>query len=292
MGYSDAEISLAMSANKIFQITNRNDSIGLLFQIDEKEVITAIDCDGRGKIWVGTTEGMGCYDIKAKRYYKIVSQLFSDIDALRYDPSSERVWICAQNQLFSYCTKDEKFIQWNRSDGFHPNEIIFTYQQRPKKNNPYLYFGGTEGLVQINTDIPDPNEPYLEIVLDGIELNGRPQTSDIDVRNIKIPWKYNTLVLRVYIKNKEIFQRVPFRYIIKGDVDKSIESYNPMLELPNLLPGKYHIEVSCLTKDGDYTIPVHLTDIHVTPPWYKTDWFIILCCIFLAGGIIAVIYIL
>ena len=292
MGYSDAEISLAMSANKIFQITNRNDSIGLLFQIDEKEVITAIDCDGRGKIWVGTTEGMGCYDIKAKRYYKIVSQLFSDIDALRYDPSSERVWICAQNQMFSYCTKDEKFIQWNRSDGFHPNEIIFTYQQRPKKNNPYLYFGGTEGLVQINTDIPDPNEPYLEIVLDGIELNGRPQTSDIDVRNIKIPWKYNTLVLRVYIKNKEIFQRVPFRYIIKGDVDKSIESYNPMLELPNLLPGKYHIEVSCLTKDGDYTIPVHLTDIHVTPPWYKTDWFIILCCIFLAGGIIAVIYIL
>lgn len=146
--------------------------------------------------------------------------------------------------------------------------------------------------MQINTDIPDPNEPYLEIVLDGIELNGRPQTSDIDVRNIKIPWKYNTLVLRVYIKNKEIFQRVPFRYIIKGDVDKSIESYNPMLELPNLLPGKYHIEVSCLTKDGDYTIPVHLTDIHVTPPWYKTDRFIILVCIFLAGGIIVVIYII
>lgn len=65
-----------------------------------------------------------------------------------------------------------------------------------------------------------------------------------------------------------------------------------MLELPNLLPGKYHIEVSCLTKDGDYTIPVHLTDIHVTPPWYKTDRFIILVCIFLAGGIIVVIYII
>ena len=33
-------------------------------------------------------------------------------------------------------------------------------------------------------------------------------------------------------------------------------------------------------------MPIHLTDIHVTPPWYKTDWFIILCCIFLTGGII------
>lgn len=140
--------------------------------------------------------------------------------------------------------------------------------------------------MQINTDIPEPNEPYPEIELCGVELNGQLQTSDINIRNIKIPWKYNTLILQVHIKNKDIFQRVPFRYIIKGDVDKSIESYHPMLELSNLSPGKYHIEVSCMTKDGNYTMPIHLTDIHVTPPWYKTDWFIILCCIFLTGGII------
>lgn len=190
------------------------------------------------------------------------------------------------NQLYSYCIKDDKFIQWNRSDGFHPNEIIFTYQQRTMKKHRYLYFGGIEGLVQINTDIPEPNEPYPEIDLCGVELNGQLQTSDINIRNIKIPWKYNTLILQVHIKNKDIFQRVPFRYIIKGDVDKSIDSYHPMLELSNLSPGKYHIEVSCMTKDGNYTMPIHLTDIHVTPPWYKTDWFIILCCIFLTGGII------
>nr|WP_287414227.1 ATP-binding protein [Bacteroides sp.] len=275
-----------MSGNKVFQIINKNDSIQPLFQIDEKETITAIDCDGQNRIWVGTTAGIGYYNLKEKRYSKIDSQLFSDISALRYDPSSERVWICAQNQLYSYCIKDDKFIQWNRSDGFHPNEIIFTYQQRTMKKHRYLYFGGIEGLVQINTDIPEPNEPYPEIELCGVELNGQLQTSDINIRNIKIPWKYNTLILQVHIKNKDIFQRVPFRYIIKGDVDKSIESYHPMLELSNLSPGKYHIEVSCMTKDGNYTMPIHLTDIHVTPPWYKTDWFIILCCIFLTGGII------
>lgn len=275
-----------MSGNKVFQIINKNDSIQPLFQIDEKETITAIDCDGQNRIWEGTTAGIGYYNLKEKRYSKIDSQLFSDISALRYDPSSERVWICAQNQLYSYCIKDDKFIQWNRSDGFHPNEIIFTYQQRTMKKHRYLYFGGIEGLVQINTDIPEPNEPYPEIELCGVELNGQLQTSDINIRNIKIPWKYNTLILQVHIKNKDIFQRVPFRYIIKGDVDKSIESYHPMLELSNLSPGKYHIEVSCMTKDGNYTMPIHLTDIHVTPPWYKTDWFIILCCIFLTGGII------
>lgn len=120
MGYSDAEISLAMSANKIFQITNRNDSIGLLFQIDEKEVITAIDCDGRGKIRVGTTEGMECYDIKAKRYYKIVSQLFSDIDALRYDPSSERVWICAQTSCSLIVQKMKSLSNGTEATGFIP----------------------------------------------------------------------------------------------------------------------------------------------------------------------------
>lgn len=287
MAYSDERISLTMSGNRVFQITNKNDSIKLLFQIDKKEVITAVDYDGKNKIWVGTTAGMGYYNIKERKYFKIGSQLFSDITALHYDLSSERIWICAQNHLFSYCIKENKFIQWNRSDGFHPNEIIFTYQQRTEKNNRYLYFGGIEGLVRINTNIPNPNEPYPEIELYSIELNGQPQTSEIDIQNIKIPWKYNTLVLRIYIKNKDIFQRVPFRYIINGDVYKSIESYNPMLELSNLAPGKYHIEVACMTKDGNYTTPIHLTDIHVTPPWYKTNWFVVLCCTCIAGGVIA-----
>lgn len=147
-------------------------------------------------------------------------------------------------------------------------------------------------MVRINTNIPNPNEPYPEIELYSIELNGQPQTSEIDIQNIKIPWKYNTLVLRIYIKNKDIFQCVPFRYIINGDVYKSIESYNPMLELSNLAPGKYHIEVACMTKDGNYTTPIHLTDIHVTPPWYKTNWFVVLCCTCIAGGVIAGMFIL
>lgn len=109
-----------MNGNKVFRIINKNDSIDLLFQLDEKEVISAIDYDGINKIWVGTTTGMGYYDIKEKRYFKIRSQLFNDITALRYEPSSERIWICAQNQLFSYCIKENRFIQWNRSDGFIP----------------------------------------------------------------------------------------------------------------------------------------------------------------------------
>ena len=80
-----------MNGNKVFRIINKNDSIDLLFQLDEKEVISAIDYDGINKIWVGTTTGMGYYDIKEKRYFKIRSQLFNDITALRYDPSSEMI---------------------------------------------------------------------------------------------------------------------------------------------------------------------------------------------------------
>ena len=70
-----------MNGNKVFRIINKNDSIDLLFQLDEKEVISAIDYDGINKIWVGTTTGMGYYDIKEKRYFKIRSQLFNDITA-------------------------------------------------------------------------------------------------------------------------------------------------------------------------------------------------------------------
>ena len=59
IAYCDKKISLAMNGNKVFRIINKNDSIDLLFQLDEKEVISAIDYDGINKIWVGTTTGMG-----------------------------------------------------------------------------------------------------------------------------------------------------------------------------------------------------------------------------------------
>lgn len=73
------------------------------------------------------------------------------------------------------------------------------------------------------------------------------------------------------------------RYIIESRSKQLIETYDPTLNLSSLSAGNYTIRVSCNTKDGNHTTPQKLINIIVTPPWYKTSWFI---------GIAAILFII
>ena len=93
--------------------------------------------------------------------------------------------------------------------------------------------------------------------------------------------QFSSIHLR--IKNRDIFQKYLLRYIIESRSKQLIETYDPTLNLSSLSAGNYTIRVSCNTKDGNHTTPQKLINIIVTPPWYKTSWFI---------GIAAILFII
>ena len=161
---------------------------------------------------------------------------------------------------------------WNSSDGFPSNEILFAYQK--PFNRDFIYLGGAEGLVKINTNIPYSEVKTPEIYLSDILFNGSPYIKELQNNTIEIPWNYNSLSVHFRIKKKDIFQKNLLRYTVSVRGNQEIESYDPFLNLSSLSPGKYAIWVSCNMKNGNYTTPKRLVDIIVTPPWYKTGWFI------------------
>ncbi|GFI53830.1 HTH-type transcriptional activator RhaS [Alistipes sp.] len=222
-------------------------------------------------IWTGTDKGLGFFDLKNRKYHRIHTKLFNSISFLIADGKG-RLWICAQNQLYSYIIKENRFTIWNSSDGFPSNEILFAYQKQSNKN--HIYLGGSEGLVKINTNIPDTDTQMPKIYLSDILLNGSPCLKDIKENTIKVPWNYNSLSLHLRIKNRDIFQKYLLRYMIESRSKQLIETYDPTLNLSSLSAGNYTIWVSCNTKNGNHTPPKKLINIIVTPPWYKTNWFI------------------
>ena len=80
-----------------------------------------------------------------------------------------------------------------------------------------------------------------------------------------------------------MFQKYLLQYTIEGRGKQSIETYDPVLNLSSLSAGNYSIWVSCNTKNGNRTPSKQLIHIIVTPPWYKTVWFI---------GVAAVLFII
>ena len=280
LSYSNDRFSLLKCAHQAFWVDQKSDSIRLLFELEKDELITSMSYDNNRMIWTSTNKGLGFFDLESQKYHRIRTRLFNGISYLIADGKG-RLWICAQNHLYSYIIKENRFILWNSSDGFPPNEILFAYQQQ--SNRDYIYLGGSEGLVKINTDIPYTETQIPEIYLSEILFNGSPSLKKVKENTIKIPWNYNSLSVHFRIKNRDVFQKYLLQYTIEGRGKQSIETYDPVLNLSSLSAGNYSIWVSCNTKNGNRTPSKQLIHIIVTPPWYKTVWFI---------GVAAVLFII
>ena len=279
LSYSNDRFSLLKCAHQAFWVDQKSDSIRLLFELEKDELITSMSYDNNRMIWTSTNKGLGFFDLESQKYHRIRTRLFNGISYLIADGKG-RLWICAQNHLYSYIIKENRFILWNSSDGFPPNEILFAYQKQ--SNRDYIYLGGSEGLVKINTDIPYTETQIPEIYLSEILFNGSPSLKKVKENTIKIPWNYNSLSVHFRIKNRDVFQKYLLQYTIEGS-KQSIETYDPVLNLSSLSAGNYSIWVSCNTKNGNRTPSKQLIHIIVTPPWYKTVWFI---------GVAAVLFII
>ena len=280
LSYSNDRFSLLKCAHQAFWVDQKSDSIRLLFELEKDELITSMSYDNNRMIWTSTNKGLGFFDLESQKYHRIRTRLFNGISYLIADGKG-RLWICAQNHLYSYIIKENRFILWNCSDGFPPNEILFAYQKQ--SNRDYIYLGGSEGLVKINTDIPYTETQIPEIYLSEILFNGSPSLKKVKENTIKIPWNYNSLSVHFRIKNRDVFQKYLLQYTIEGRGKQSIETYDPVLNLSSLSAGNYSIWVSCNTKNGNRTPSKQLIHIIVTPPWYKTVWFI---------GVAAVLFII
>jgi len=280
LSYSNDRFSLLKCAHQAFWVDQKSDSIRLLFELEKDELITSMSYDNNRMIWTSTNKGLGFFDLESQKYHRIRTRLFNGISYLIADGKG-RLWICAQNHLYSYIIKENRFILWNSSDGFPLNEILFAYQKQ--SNRDYIYLGGSEGLVKINTDIPYTETQIPEIYLSEILFNGSPSLKKVKENTIKIPWNYNSLSVHFRIKNRDVFQKYLLQYTIEGRGKQSIETYDPVLNLSSLSAGNYSIWVSCNTKNGNRTPSKQLIHIIVTPPWYKTVWFI---------GVAAVLFII
>lgn len=280
LSYSNDRFSLLKCAHQAFWVDQKSDSIRLLFELEKDELITSMSYDNNRMIWTSTNKGLGFFDLESQKYHRIRTRLFNGISYLIADGKG-RLWICAQNHLYSYIIKENRFILWNSSDGFPPNEILFAYQKQ--SNRDYIYLGGSEGLVKINTDIPYTETQIPEIYLSEILFNGSPSLKKVKENTIKIPWNYNSLSVHFRIKNRDVFQKYLLQYTIEGRGKQSIETYDPVLNLSSLSAGNNSIWVSCNTKNGNRTPSKQLIHIIVTPPWYKTVWFI---------GVAAVLFII
>ena len=278
--YANEEFVLLKQGNLAFMANQRDDKVSLLFEADFNEDITSMTYDADNRVvWVGSNHGLGYYQLDEKVYKHFSTNLFNSVSYLTID-WQRRLWVCAENKLFSYNIKKEKFTSWNESDGYLPNEIQSKYQSVHGKE--FIYLSGSQGLVRIATSIQSIQKEEPELYLSEVYYNGELLVEKVASGKLEIPWDYHSLALTFGVKSKDVFQKYLLKYTLRGaSGDHSFESYDPQLNLSSLSPGEYTVFVSCYTKDGSESKPVKLFNLSVTPPWYQSVWFMTLLGILL-----------
>lgn len=283
---SDNSKSFMIKGNIIYTLDNEEGIIKRLLILNENEYINAICYEkNTNKLWIASTEGLKFYDINRRKVEKIETNVFSRAGRMCFDKGY--LWINALNLLFSYDIKNNKFMIWDDSDGFLPNDILTVKLSQSGD----IYMGGSSGLVKINKDIDRNDDPFITFNLQEIELNGKVYAghNQTESSRMRIPQNYSSLKIRIGLNEKDLFRHILFRYRISNQKHNFlVESYSNILSLTSLATGKYNIYVSCMTKSGSWTPETLLVTFDILSPWYKRTWFI-LSIIFSVLGLIVLL---
>ncbi|MFV0325680.1 MAG: two-component regulator propeller domain-containing protein [Bacteroides xylanisolvens] len=270
----------------IYEFDHLTGKLTTLFKSRGDTIINSVAQDEYGNFWIGNNYGLNYYSVIKKTQTRISTALFAGVSQLVYDRQG-KLWIGANNMLFTWLVNEKKFILWGESDGALPNEYLSTSRLVSEQGD--IYMGGVKGLLHINSKLPLTTSELSFVQLSDIVVNGESVHNKLVGRlvGISVPWNSN-IRISIMAREKVIFRKKLYRYQIQGLSNKYIESYNPELTLHSLPPGNYNILASCINKDGSWISDSQVLSLTVLSPWYRTWWFISCCSFFLLGGVLII----
>ena len=273
-------------SNRIYALNHHTSHLKTLFTRDSETILKSVSRDREGNFWIGTTQGLSCYNSKTGKIKSIQTNLFTDVSLVMCN-TPEEIWIGAENMLFSYSPQEDKFIIYGESDGVMPNEYIPRAQLAVAHKG--IYMGGVKGLLHI----ANGNKPNIvsrpELQLSDIICNGESVNSLLDHNQDALSVGSNSnITILMMTKEEDIFRKKLYRYRIVGLDNTYTESYSPEIVIRAPNPGNYKIMVSCTAKDGDWIPDQQILALEVLPPWYQTWWFIGGYCLLISFLIIEV----
>lgn len=267
----------AYSYYGLFRISLTNRTVSLLHKAEiETGSINTAEIHN-GVIQFGTNYGLFSYDTRSGVEKKVHSELFNRVSKLHYGTGGN-LWVAADNSLFLYRNGVFEMVGENR--GVPANEFMASVTD----NSGSIFFGGTNGLIEIGDTYSYDIEKDKQIVLHDISVRG--SRAEIPEGTLNLKFDYSSLSVTVNLAGADPFEKVRFRYSITGESGFTSESYDDHLELPGLKPGSYDIEASYLMANGQWSHEETVLKLRVAPPWYKS---ILMIVVYILLGLVCLI---
>jgi ligand-binding sensor domain-containing protein/signal transduction histidine kinase/DNA-binding response OmpR family regulator len=242
--------------------------------------------DSKGRLWVGQK---GLYLLDAARdsfrLYTDTGGLATEFIKGITEDKQGNLWIATSNGLIRFNPGTASFKKYNTGDGLQGLE--FEANAYLKTKDGELFFGGINGFncfypgaIRSNPFIPPVYITTFQLsnrkILPGEK--GGPLEQDISLtREIRLSYRQSTFSFNFAALNYTTPENNQFAYRLEGlDKDWNYVGKEYRAVYTNLGPGEYTFHVKAANNDGLWNEKGTSIRIIITPPFWKTDWFIAL----------------
>lgn len=270
------------SDNGLFMLKNTTISRVLNF----KQKINALKSDSKGRLWLGTEDGLFVLD--GNKIESVNFSSFSSSSIINFINANAKHLIIGTNNGIYYADINDKKLLFKNiglEEGLSNLETNINSSFIDPQQT--IYFGTVSGLNVLNINELESNyilkKPH--ILLKQIAINFQPITKDqtfyktsysteSEINFIKLPPTKNNILIELDGITLKSYSSLSYQYWIEGlDKNWSSKFTNPQINITNLPYGTYKIHIRGIINDNLFS-DVKTINVVVTPPFYLRLWFI------------------
>ena len=234
-----------------------------------------------GILYIGTNDGLVCYDLKTRKTYRhtIESGLGNNgISSIEQDDQG-RLWISTDHGLCCYDTKTKKTSNYFVDNGLQGNE--FSDGASCKNKDGSLIFGGLGGVTWFNPQTIKQQEWKAEVKLTGFSVNGEPvtpstmsglwhivDTTVIAANRFTLSPGDNSFALQLSTLTYDTPEHIVYRYSINDEDWVRLQPGINEITFSHMAPGNYKFCV--VAEQNDIPTPERCFTVVIHSPWYRT----------------------
>jgi signal transduction histidine kinase/ligand-binding sensor domain-containing protein/DNA-binding response OmpR family regulator len=260
-------------------------------------------------LWIGTDNGLDKFVFSNNLDFELSS---SEIRLTHYttknglannsiksiiEDDNDNLWLATNSGISFLDTKKNIFYNFNSEYGIRTT--VFNYSSIIKDNDGMILVGGMDGLnyfypeeIDISTFSPPVVITEFQIFNQAVEVGEKSilSKSILHTDNIILPFSKNVFSFQFASLDYSSPQSIQYSYKMDGFDDDWVNiGTRRFVTYTNLNPGEYSFMVRSTNGDGEWIDNIKSIKVIIAPPWWQTNWAIIIYIIICILGIIGIV---
>ncbi|HYG53237.1 MAG TPA: triple tyrosine motif-containing protein, partial [Flavobacteriales bacterium] len=255
--------------------------------------VNSLFLDNMNRMWVGTQIGLGFYDFKTKKFIDVTKQCKVGENGVLGITSdlNNNLWLITAKGITRFNTVTNKWKTYDVTDGLQSNE--FSANSILHTDDGYILCAGAKGINYFLPEHLRENLTVPGVVITNFLLRNQPLRSNkviSEITEVKLDYNHYFFTIEFAALDFTNVGKNKYRYRLEGFNNEWVDlGHKRQVTFVNLDPGEYLFRVAGSNNDGTWNEEGAILKITITPPFWQTTWFYILCGIAIIAGIYAFI---